>query len=180
MSKKTLRLCCVALCAAMYVPMSLYLSVNIGTLRISFASLPTVVMALLFGPVDAMLTALIGELCKQLLSYGLSYTTIFYLIPPALRGITVGLGAAVFLKRGQRLEQHRSALYAVCSVAAVITTIANTLVNWLDSVLFGYYTPVLIFGGMAYRLLLGVITAIIVATLAAPVVKLLRKQAILK
>ena len=66
----------------MYVPMSLYLAVNIGTVRISFASLPTVVMALLFGPVDAVFTALIGEFCKQLLTYGITYTTVFYLIPP--------------------------------------------------------------------------------------------------
>ena len=177
---KTLRICCVALCAAMYVPMSLYLAVNIGTVRISFASLPTVVMALLFGPVDAVFTALIGEFCKQPLTYGITYTTVFYLIPPALRGLCIGLFTLAMKKQGKRPEQYRWMLYVVCSIAATLTTIGNTLVNWLDSILFNYYTPALIFGGMAYRFVIGIITAIVVATAAIPLVKLLRKQPALR
>ena len=181
MSKnKTLRICFVALCAAMYVPMSMYLAVNIGTVRISFASLPTVMMALLFGPWEAVFTALIGEFLKQLLTYGITYTTMFYLIPPALRGLTIGLFTMLMMKQGKKPEQYRPALYLVCSLAATLTTIGNTLVNWLDSILFNYYSPVLIFGGMAYRFVIGIVTAIIVATVAIPIVKLLRKQEMMK
>ena len=175
-NNKTLRICLVALCAAMYVPMSMYLAVNLGTLRISFASLPTVTIAMLMGPVDAVCTALIGEFLKQLLTYGITYTTVFYLIPPALRGLTIGLFTLFMKKQAKRPEQYRASLYAVCSLAAILTTIGNTLVNWLDSILFNYYSPALIFGGMIYRLVLGIITAIIVATVAIPLVKLLRRQ----
>ena len=177
---KTLRICFVALCAAMYVPMSMYLAVNIGTVRISFASLPTVIMALLFGPWEAVFTALIGEFLKQLLTYGITYTTVFYLIPPALRGLTIGLFTAFLKRQGKLPEQYRLPLYGVCTIAACLTTIGNTLVNWLDSILFNYYSPVLIFGGMAYRFVIGIVTAVIVVTVAIPIVKILRKQTAIK
>ena len=52
----------------------------------------------------------------------------------------------------------------------------NTLINWLDSVIFGYYTPALIFGGLVWRFIVGMINAVVMASLAMPLVKILRKQ----
>ena len=106
---KTRRMCYAALLAAMYVPLSLYVAVQVGNVRISFGSLPVVVSALLFGPVEAVAAAMVGEFFKQLLTYGLTYTTALYLVPPALRGLVVGLGAAVAHRPGQRREERRAA-----------------------------------------------------------------------
>lgn len=170
------RMCYAALLAAMYLPLSLYAAVQVGNVRISFGSLPVVAAALLFGPVDAMIVAMVGEFFKQLLTYGVTYTTVLYLIPPALRGVVVGLGALLVLRRGQRLEERRAVCYAVCIAAAVCTTVGNTLINWLDSVIFGYYTPALIFGDLVWRLIVGMINAVVMASLAMPLVKILRKQ----
>lgn len=173
------RMCQVALLAAMYLPLSLYAAVQVGNVRISFGSLPVVLAALIFGPLDAVIAAMVGEFFKQLLTYGVTYTTVLYLIPPALRGLVVGLGAAVALRRGgQRLEDRRAACYAVCASAAVCTTVGNTLVNWLDSVLLGYYTPALIFGDFLWRLIVGVINAALMASLAMPLARLLRRRGV--
>ena len=174
---KTRRMCYAALLAAMYVPLSLYVAVQVGNVRISFGSLPVVVAALLFGPVDAVAAAMVGEFFKQLLTYGVTYTTVLYLIPPALRGLVVGLGALGLLSlRGQRLEERRMLCYAVCIAAAVCTTVGNTLVNWLDSVLMGYYFPGLILGDFAWRLIVGMINAVVMSSLAIPLVKALRQR----
>ncbi|MEY8388047.1 folate family ECF transporter S component [Oscillospiraceae bacterium 38-13] len=174
---KTRRMCYTALLAAMYVPLSLYVAVQVGNVRISFGSLPVVTAALLFGPVEAVVTALVGELFKQLLTYGVSYTTVLYLIPPALRGLVVGLAAfALAVRRGRRLEERRTLCYAVCIVAALCTTIGNTLVNWLDSVLMGYYFPGLILGDLVWRLIVGMLNAVVMASLAIPLVKTLRRR----
>lgn len=171
------RMCYAALLAAMYLPLSLYAAVQVGNVRISFGSLPVVVAALLFGPVDAVIVAMVGEFFKQLLTYGVTYTTVLYLIPPALRGLVVGLGAlALAARRGRRLEERRILCYAVCIAAAICTTVGNTLVNWLDSVLLGYYTPALIFGDLVWRLIVGVINAVLMASLALPLVKVLRRR----
>ena len=170
---KTRRMCYAALLAAM----SLYVAVQVGNVRISFGSLPVVVAALLFGPVDAVAAAMVGEFFKQLLTYGVTYTTVLYLIPPALRGLVVGLGALGLLSlRGQRLEERRMLCYAVCIVAAVCTTLGNTLVNWLDSVLMGYYFPGLILGDFVWRLIVGMINAVVMSSLAIPLVKALRQR----
>ncbi|MCI9610223.1 MAG: folate family ECF transporter S component [Oscillibacter sp.] len=170
------RMCYVALLAAMYLPLSLYAAVQVGNVRISFGSLPVVIAALLFGPLDAVVVAMVGEFFKQLLTYGVTYTTVLYLIPPALRGLVVGLGALLALRGGQRLEKRRMVCCAVCILAAVCTTVGNTLVNWLDSVLLGYYTPALIFGDLIWRLIVGIINAAVMASLAMPLVKALRKR----
>ena len=174
---KTRRMCYAALLAAMYLPLSLYAAVQVGNVRISFGSLPVVAAALLFGPVDAVIVAMVGEFFKQLLTYGVTYTTVLYLIPPALRGLVVGLGALALLSlRGQRLEERRVLCYAVCIVAAVCTTLGNTLVNWLDSVLMGYYFPGLILGDFVWRLIVGMINAVVMSSLAIPLVKALRQR----
>ena len=176
--RKTKQLCYMALLAAMYVPLSLYLSIQAGNVRLTFGSLPVVVCALLWGPLDAAIVAAAGELIKQLLTYGITYTTVLYLIPPALRGIIIG-AAVVFGKRqGWRLEERRWISYAVSIVAAIATTTGNTHVNWLDSVLLGYYTPALIFGDALIRFAVGMLTAVIVISVAIPLVKVLRKRKI--
>ena len=171
------RMCYAALLAAMYLPLSLYAAVQVGNVRISFGSLPVVIAALLFGPLDAAVVALVGEFFKQLLTYGVTYTTVLYLIPPALRGLVVGMGALALMSlRGQRLEERRALCYAVCVAGALCTTVGNTLVNWLDSVLMGYYFPGLILGDLVWRLIVGMINAVLMSSLAIPLVRILRKR----
>ncbi|WP_295752274.1 folate family ECF transporter S component [uncultured Oscillibacter sp.] len=174
--KRVRRLCCAAMLAAMYLPLSLYAAVQVGNVRISFGSLPVVVAALLFGPLDAVVVAMVGEFFKQILTFGVTYTTALYLIPPALRGLVVGAGALLLRKRGQRLEERRTLCYGVCVLAAVHTTVGNTLVNWLDSVLMGYYFPGLILGDLVWRLAVGMLNAVLMAALAIPLVQALRRR----
>ena len=132
---KTKTICLVGVLAALYVPLSLFAAVQVGNVRISFGSLPVVLSALLFGPLESVLVAMIGEFFKQLLTYGVTYTTVLYLIPPALRGLVVGMAALAACRRGRRLEDRGALCYGVCVAAAVCTTTGNTLVNWLDSIL---------------------------------------------
>lgn len=169
------RLCRIGVLAALYVPLSLFVAVQFGNVRISFGSLPVVVAALLCGPVEGFFVAFIGEFFKQMLSYGITATTVLYLIPPALRGLVIGLAAwGLYHSNGQRLDQRRVLCYSVCMIAAVVTTVGNTLVNWLDSVLYGYYSPALIFGDALWRFAVGLINSVVIATAAFPLVKLLR------
>ena len=171
------RMCHAALLAAMYLPLSLYAAVQVGrNVRISFGSLPVVIAALLFGPLDAAAVAMVGEFFKQLLTYGVTYTTALYLIPPALRGLVIGGAVLLLRQRGERLEERRTLCYAVCILAAVCTTVGNTLVNWLDSVLMGYYVPGLILGDFVWRLIVGMINAVVMSSLAVSLVTVLRSR----
>lgn len=172
----TKSMCRIAVLAALYVPLALFVSVQIGNVRISFGSLPVVISALLFGPVESILVAAIGEFFKQLLSYGVTATTVLYLIPPALRGAIIGVAVVLMWKRGVRLETRKISYYAVCICGAIFTTVGNTLVNWLDSVLYGYYSFAYVFGDFMYRGGAGILNAIAIATIALPLVTLLHRQ----
>lgn len=175
-----LRICRISVLAALYLPLALFVAIRIGTWQVSFGSLPVVIAALLFGPLDAFLVAAIGEFFKQMLTYGFTATTILYLIPPALRGVVIGCVAVRLWKSSRRLEERRWLCYLVCMLAAVITTFGNTMVNWADSVIYGYYTFAYVFGNAVIRFITGVVNSVVIATVAIPLVSLLRRQRLVK
>lgn len=168
-------MCRVAVMAALYLPLA-RMAIEIGTLKLSFGSLPVTVLAMLAGPVEAVAAAAIGEFLKQLLSYGFTATTLLWVIPPVLRGLLIGLAASRLARTGRRLEERTAVCYAVGVGAALVTTLVNSLILWADSVLYGYYLPGYVLGNLALRLAVGVITAVLVAMVSMPMVKLLRRQ----
>jgi hypothetical protein len=110
-----------------------------------------------------------------MLSYGFTVTTPLWLIPPALRGLVIGLASAAAVKRGTRLEASAAVYYLVCAAAALATTIANTGVIWLDSLVMGYYNFAYVFGDFTVRIVTGLLTAAVVSTAALPVAAALKK-----
>lgn len=166
------RICRVALLAAMYYVLNLLEIRTPFNLHITLDALPVVVSALLFGPVDAGLVAFFGELLNQLLSpYGITATTLLWVVPPVLFGLIVGL-------TGRRMEERPLRCYVVCIAAALVRTAANTLVIWLDSVIYGYYTFALVFGAALVRFATGILAVVLVATVTIPLVRLLRRQGV--
>ena len=174
---RTKVICRVALLAAMYYLLNLVEIRAPGNLHITFDRLPMVVSALAFGPMEAVLVAMFGELLNQLLgTYGLTATTLLWVLPPMLQAALIGGAASRMQAAGKRLESRPVTCYAVCVLAAVITTAANTAVIWLDSVIYGYYAFAVVFGSAAVRLVTGVAAAVLVTTAAMPLVALLRRQ----
>ncbi|WP_297872159.1 ECF transporter S component [uncultured Oscillibacter sp.] len=182
MSKLTTRrICRIAALAALSFLLNMVQVKLPANLRITFDSLPIVVGALAFGPVDGALAGLVGEFFTQLLSeYGLTATTALWLIPPALRGIVIGLVAWGLRGTGRPLESRPALCYGVCLAASVVTTLANTAVLWLDSLLFHYYSFAMIFGSLLLRITTGLLTAIALTTAAIPIVALLRRQGLFR
>lgn len=173
----TRALCRVAMLAALYVLLNNTIAIKAGNLRITFASLPVVVSALLFGPMESALTALLGEFINQLLGgYGITATTVLWLIPPAVRGVVIGLAALACRRTGRPLERRTALSYGICVLGALCTTLTNTAVIAADALIYGYYSRAYVFGELLYRLGSGVLIAVIVATAALPVAGLLRRQ----
>ena len=171
-------LCRMAILTALYVVLTTMLTLRLpGDIRITFASLPILLSALLFGPVEASIIALVGEFLNQLLGgYGITATTLLWIIPPAARALVVGLAAVSFRDTGRPLERRPVPCYAFCILGAMGTTVANTAVYWIDSMIYHYYSFAIVFGSFAWRLFTGVVTAVVVTTLAIPVAQFLRKQ----
>lgn len=173
------RICYIALLAAMYYVLNLLEIRTPGNLHITFDALPIMVSALLIGPLDAALVAFFGELLNQVISpYGITATTLLWVMPPVIYALIIGFAAGK--QRERRLEERMAACYVVCILAALVRTAANTAVIWIDSVIYGYYTFALVFGAAAIRFVTGIIAAILVATVTMPLVKILRRQNFVK
>lgn len=126
-----------------------YLSIDLGNLKFSFETLPILMGALLFGPADGLLIGGVGTGIYQLLRYGISATTLLWMLPYALCGWIVGFTAR---KNGFVLGQGRLVLLVVLN--ELLITALNTGVLYLDSVIYGYYSPVYIFGTLVPRLVI--------------------------
>lgn len=170
MSKtRTGRLAADAMLAAMCAVLG-YLSLDFGNLKITFESVPVLIAALLFGPADGAAVGLVGTLIYQLARYGVSATTALWIAPYVLCGALVGLYAR---RRDFSLTQGEI-LFTVVSNELLITAL-NTVVLYIDSKLYGYYSPVYIFGSLALRTAICVGKAVAYSFALPPLLRAVRR-----
>ncbi len=167
-----------AVLIAMYFGLSL-LSVEIGGIKLTFASLPTLICAMLFGPVDGFLVGFLGAFMEQMIKYGFTATTLLWVLPPAIRGLFVGV-CALLLKKYMSvdaiLSTKRPYVYFVVTLlsGAIVSTL-NTLVYYVDAKMFGYYEYHMIFGVFWLRIASGLLSTLLMAVVALPVVAALQR-----
>ena len=144
---------------------------RLGWINISVASLPVIVGAMLYGPVGGLLVGLLGAFMGQLLTYGVTATTILWILPQAARGLLVG----VYAKHcGYKFSSGQLTL-ALIGTALVVTAL-NTGAMYIDSVIYNYYSYAYVFGGLVVRIISGAATAVLMVFVAPPVVNLLNRS----
>lgn len=158
--------------AGIYVVLT-FLSFSIGNLKIGLSSLAIVLTALLYGPIDGTIVALLGAILNQFRIYGFSLTTPIWIIGPALRGLIIGLFAYFYKKKNKDLVDNKFIYFLTLILASLITTLMNTLALYLDSLIIGYsYTFVIL--ELLSRIGLGFLTCLIVGLICLPVYKALK------
>ena len=173
-------ICMIALLTAMVVLLKRTIAIETPYFKFNFASLPIMLAAMLFGPVEGMVVGLLGEFIAQITGpYGLAPTTVLYVAPAAIRGVVVGLGAVWCRRTGKRIESRPVACYAICVAGAVFTTLGNTVSIWLESVM--YHTEFMVhIPFLPGRFATGIATAVIMTTVCIPLVHALRRSGVLK
>lgn len=124
-----------------------YIALDFNSVKITFESLPVLLGALLLGPVDGLAIGGVGTLIYQLTRYGVSATTMLWILPYALCGLLVGWSAQ---RRQFRLSGRE--VTALVTGGEVLITVLNTVTMFIDSKMYGYYFPGFILGGLALRL----------------------------
>ena len=162
---------CIALCAmlaAMFECLSL-LSINLGSMKITLDFLPIIIAAMLFGPVEGAIVGLAGSFLNQLLTYGLSITTILWILPAGVRGLLVGIYA-----KEHSFSLTQKQMIFILILSALIVTALNTGVMYLDSIIIGYpFAATLI--TVVLRIVNGILTAILFAFILPPIIQRLKK-----
>lgn len=137
---KIYRLVMNALFVALYFILGTYLSFKIpGAVQISFSTIPLLLCAFLFSPVDAVTVAVLGTLLEQILDpspYGFM-TLPMWLIPNAILALVAALGAM----RIRKMEKRSTAVACTAAVivcAEILLTVLNTAALYADGYLLGY------------------------------------------
>ena len=167
-----------AVLIAMYFGLSL-LSVEMGGIKLTFASLPTLICAMLFGPIDGFLVGFLGAFMEQMIRYGFTATTVLWVLPPAIRGLFVGV-CVLLLKKQMSVDAILSTkrpyvYFAVTLISGVLVSTLNTLVYYVDAKLYHYYEYHLIFGMFWVRIASGLLSTLLMAVVALPVVAALQR-----
>lgn len=137
-----------ALFAALFVVFAVFLTIPLPAPigEFSFSSLPIIICAFLFGPIDAVLVATVGTFLEQLLRYGLSPTMPLWMLPFILQALFVGLAVkALPMLRHQKLATRKQiiAFIAVVCLAELLLTAGNTAAGYLDGLIWNYPTKAL-------------------------------------
>ena len=167
---KTRRIVLVGLLMAVYVVLSIFLTVTLWNFKITFEALPILVGAFLLGPADGLLIGLLGSFLTQMLTYGFTATTPLWVLPHAFSGWIAGLMAA---KMGEPHSVKKTAVITV--VSALSVTALNTLAMFVDSKMFGYYSKAFVFGALGVRIVTGIATAVAFSLLLPPLLAQIRK-----
>lgn len=130
-----------AMCAALGA-----VSLDFGNLKLTFESFPVILAALLFGPVDAMLVGGIGTFLYQVLRYGITVTTPLWILPYILCGLVVG-----FYAKKRSFSMDKVQMGFIIFLGSILIFLLNTLVLYVDSKVYGYYSFVYIFGTIIPR-----------------------------
>lgn len=146
-------------------------ALDFGNLKVTLESLPIIIGAILFGPLDGAAIGFVGTFVYQLLRYGISVTTLLWILPYVVCGITVGLYAK---KHGFLLSVKQTIIIVV--VSEIIVTTLNTGVMYIDSRIYGYYSAVYIFGSIAVRYAICIGKALVTGAIMPPLIRLLRKK----
>lgn len=163
----TKRLVLDALLVALYVVLS-FVSINLGFIKLTFASFAIIVGALLYGWKDGLVIGMLGEFLMQLLTYGITVTTPLWALPAMARGLIIGLYAQ---KHNFDLNYKQTAIIVLIS-SLVVTTI-NSVVIWLDGIIY-HYAVELTVGIIGLRYLNCIVMAAVYALLAPKTVALLK------
>lgn len=177
----TRRLAINAVLIAIYVVLRFF-NIPVGNyFRFTLASFSVILCALLYGPVDGLLVGLLGEFIAQVTGpFGLSVTTLLWCVGETVRGGVLGLCAVLFLRNGllsgeKPERKYISGMLICCGLTGILAALGQTFALYVDSKMFGYYTYIMVFGVMIWRILIYVVLAGVFGYLSLPIISALKK-----
>lgn len=154
-----------ALCAVLG-----YIALDLGNIKITFETLPILLGALLYGPLDGTLIGGIGTFIYQILKYGFSATTVLWMLPYVICGFLVGLYA-----KHKKFCLSKIQVIIIVVVNELLITLLNTGVMYIDSKIYGYYSFEYIFGSFFVRLAVCIVKAVVFGIALPYVIKAVKR-----
>ncbi len=147
-----------ALLIAIYCVLSILTPIKISNFKLTFEAFPILVAAIMFGPKDGLIVGTIGSFIYQLFlsGYGISITTILWILPHSISGLIVGL----YTKKNNYKLTFKQICF-ITIISSLLVTTLNSIALYIDSLIYGYYVKGLIMGSIIIKVLVGIISSII-------------------
>ena len=158
---------------AVYCVLSIMTPIKVANFKFTLEAFPIYVASLLLGPESGLIVGGVGSFIYQILfsGYGITATTILWVIPHALSGYVAGLYAK---SKNFSLDFRQTCFIVI--ISNLIVTAFNTLALYVDSKMFGYYSSALVFGNLGIKIITGVILAVIYSLALPKLIEMLRKN----
>lgn len=166
-------LCLAGVMAALYVGLD-FLAVSIsapfgGQLKISFSGLPVIIVSIFGGPLWGAATGFVGALVGQMITYGFGATTLLWVLPAVIRGLSMGL-----LFRAFKKSMTPSILILETCISSLLVTLCNTGALLLDQVIYGYGSVYTVLVAIPTRVIAGIVTAVVFSLMLPTIVQSLK------
>ena len=120
-----------------------------NAVKVTFESFPIYIAGFLLGPECGLAVGTLGTFIYQMLMYGFSATTALWILPYSILGLVCGLYA-----KKHNYDLSAKQYFVMTMLCEFMVTILNTGTIYIDSHIYGYYTPALIIGALGLRLLI--------------------------
>ena len=165
---KLRRLTIIAMLVAMNVVLSILTPVKLNNFKFTFEAFPILVGAMLYGPLEGLAVGGLGSFIYQMFfsGYGITPTIPLWILPHAASGLLVGL-----LAKAKKFKLSSTQASIIAAISALLVTALNTLALYVDSKMFGYYSKKLVFASIPFKIIAGIVLAIIYGILIPQILK---------
>lgn len=151
---------------------------DFGFIKVSIESLPVLVAALLFGPLDGAAVALVGTFLSQFLLYGLDPSTPLWILPYVVIAIICG-----FYARKYKFYNTTGQIRFIVSSMEVLIFALNTVslylyaefVNYFNTQWIGETGKAYVLSGLFPRIVMLIIKAVLFSFLMPPILRALHR-----
>ena len=161
----------IAFYTALFVVLSLYGTINLSGMKLTMQNLPIYVGSIMLGAAPGAIIGFAGMFINQLITYGFTATTLFWVLPQTIIGAICG-----YIFENKIVKVGGGTKFWICIISLqVLLTIINTIVIMIDSLIYGYFSFLVVFGPFALRLMVSIIVGIVYCILIPLIVKLIKK-----
>ena len=171
MKTKTLTRC--AMLIGLNVVLSILTPIKLANFKFTFEAFPILVAGIMFGPIEGLIVGSLGSFIYQIFfsGYGFMPTTILWILPHSVSGLLVGC-----YSKANTYELSKRKLIFISILSALIVTILNTIAIYIDSKVFGYYTFAYVFGSIIFKIIAGILLAVIYSLIIEKMMKNISKM----
>lgn len=169
---KIKKLTTIAMLTALYVVLAYLTPIKVLHFKFTFEALPILVGGFLYGSKCGFAVATLGCLIYQMFfsGYGLTATTILWILPHSLSGLLVG-----YLSERKQFNLSKKDIILISIISSLTVTVLNTFALFIDSKIYGYYSIALLFSTLPLKILAGIILSLIYSMIIVPLLSNLNK-----